>query len=265
MAKYYTRHQSLKHLWYMRYNSRTTSIWDGTVPKCAFKSDAWRLGIQAAWRQLMEERKQLYYNENIAAAEIVDMETTKSGSTKLWVNVDNPYAEKWDFGDINGVTISKSKENLFQILYGTPQIGKIIFVTLVIYNRQGNTGFSYRIKYDIPESSVVNKIKEEHRKNVATGAIITTSQLHKKEPVQNQGCFIATAAYGTPMATEMNILRKWRDTFLLQDKIGRVFVKTYYRVSPPIAVFISKSDQRRAIVRKILKPLISVLKGRYPK
>lgn len=78
-------------------------------------------------------------------------------------------------------------------------------------------------------------------------------------------CFIATATYGTPMANEIDILRKWRDASLLQNKSGRLFVKIYYRISPPIAVFISKSNKRKIIMRKILKPLIRVLKDRYSK
>ncbi len=153
MAKYYTRHQSLKHIWYQRYNTRSSSRDDGVVPwyeQKAFKSDAWAAGCEAAWNQLMEERESLYNNENIAKAEIIDIETTKAGSAKLWVNVDNPYAEKWDCGDVNKVTIRKNKENLFMANYGKPEIGKVIFVTLEVYTRGGNTGFSYKIKYDKP-------------------------------------------------------------------------------------------------------------------
>ena len=74
------------------------------------------------------------------------------------------------------------------------------------------------------------------------------------------GCFIATAVYGTLFASEINILRRWRDKSLLQKKGGKLFVKIYYRVSPPIAKYISKSEKRRWMTRLILKPIIKILK-----
>jgi len=165
LVKYYTRHQSLKHLWYQRYNSRTNSRSDGVVPwyaKEAYKSGAWKKGTEAAWQQLMKERELLYNNQNIAKAQIMDIESTASGSVKLFVNVDNPYAEKWDFGDVNEVTIKKSDENLFRTNYGIPEVGKIIYVTLDVYHKTGNVGFSYKIKYDESKS----KQKLNNKKNM---------------------------------------------------------------------------------------------------
>lgn len=70
------------------------------------------------------------------------------------------------------------------------------------------------------------------------------------------GCFIATAAYGTPFAKEINVLRKFRDQKLLKTKIGSAFVKFYYRHSPPIASFIKDKPVLRAFVRGILKPIV---------
>jgi hypothetical protein len=74
------------------------------------------------------------------------------------------------------------------------------------------------------------------------------------------GCFIATAAFGTPMAKEVCVLRELRDECLLTNYWGMQFVKFYYRNSPPIANFIAKHDELRAIVRVCLKPLIEFAK-----
>jgi hypothetical protein len=62
-------------------------------------------------------------------------------------------------------------------------------------------------------------------------------------------CFIATAAYGTDMANQLNILREFRDQVLLKSAVGARFVETYYELSPPVANFIAKSDFLRAAVR----------------
>ncbi len=74
------------------------------------------------------------------------------------------------------------------------------------------------------------------------------------------GCFIATAAFGTPMASEVRVLSKFRDEYLLTNPVGRIFVKVYYKTSPPIADFIRNKPLLRRIVRGGLKPLIWVSK-----
>ena len=74
------------------------------------------------------------------------------------------------------------------------------------------------------------------------------------------GCFIATAAYGTAMAKEVVILKKFRDKYLLKNKLGRVFVQWYYKHSPKYARIIRKKPVLKAIVRIGLKPLIAFCK-----
>ena len=78
-----------------------------------------------------------------------------------------------------------------------------------------------------------------------------------------RGCFIATAAYGSKDANEINIIRYWRDNSLSHHITGKLFIDFYYQISPPIAEYISKSELRKLIIRKILKPLIVVLKNKY--
>jgi len=72
------------------------------------------------------------------------------------------------------------------------------------------------------------------------------------------GCFIATAAYGTPMAEEIQILREFRDRYLLPDPLGRALVGLYYSVSPPIAEFITDHPGLGAIVRAGLAPVVAM-------
>ncbi|MFZ4401485.1 MAG: CFI-box-CTERM domain-containing protein [Bacteroidales bacterium] len=75
------------------------------------------------------------------------------------------------------------------------------------------------------------------------------------------GCFIATACYGDYDAPEVKILRKFRDGKLLNSKCGKIFIKTYYIVSPPLAFLISKSNFLKKNIRHyFLRPLINKLK-----
>jgi Beta-propeller repeat len=70
------------------------------------------------------------------------------------------------------------------------------------------------------------------------------------------GCFIATAAYGSSLAPYVKVLSQFRDRFLLTNGIGRRFVHFYYTHSPPMADFIQKHDNLRAMVRLLLIPLV---------
>lgn len=73
-------------------------------------------------------------------------------------------------------------------------------------------------------------------------------------------CFIATAAYGTETASQLDILRDFRDQVLLENALGSRFVEAYYRVSPPVADFIAKNDFLRAVVREMLiDPVVNLL------
>ncbi len=70
------------------------------------------------------------------------------------------------------------------------------------------------------------------------------------------GCFIATAAYGSPLAKEVHVLREFRNRYLLTDNLGQLFVSQYYRLSPPVADAIAASETRRAVARGVLRPVI---------
>jgi len=73
-------------------------------------------------------------------------------------------------------------------------------------------------------------------------------------------CFIATAAYGTETASQLDILRDFRNQVLLKSAPGSRFVAAYYRLSPPVAAFIAKNDFLRAVVREVLvDPVVNLL------
>jgi hypothetical protein len=76
------------------------------------------------------------------------------------------------------------------------------------------------------------------------------------------GCFIATAAYGSPTAEQIDVLREFRDVVLLKSTVGSQFVVLYYQLSPPIAAFIARSDLLRTIVREFLvDPIVWIIEA----
>ena len=71
-------------------------------------------------------------------------------------------------------------------------------------------------------------------------------------------CFIATAAYGTPMAEEIQVLREFRDEYLLINPLGQALVDIYYGVSPPVAEFIIEHPSLKPVVRAGLLPAVAM-------
>lgn len=69
-------------------------------------------------------------------------------------------------------------------------------------------------------------------------------------------CFVATAAWGTPMAAELDALRSFRDGVLMPTAGGAVFVDWYYRWGRFAAAAIADRPVLRAVTRVALTPLV---------
>ena len=94
---------------------------------------------------------------------------------------------------------------------------------------------------------------------IAVSAIGVFTTVSESNPsTGGGGCFIATAAYGTPMATEIQALREFRDEYLLTNPVGKALVNFYYEVSPPIAEFITDHPSLKPIVRAGLVPAVAM-------
>lgn len=73
-------------------------------------------------------------------------------------------------------------------------------------------------------------------------------------------CFIATAAYGTGTAAEIDVLRTFRDEVLRQSPAGRDYIGFYYSASPPVAAFIARHEGVRTLVREcVVDPIVHLV------
>jgi hypothetical protein len=82
-----------------------------------------------------------------------------------------------------------------------------------------------------------------------------------ENPPKKGMCFVATAAFGSYLAPEVVQLSRFRDDVLLKTELGAAFVKSYYKVSPPLASLIARSEFLKATTRTmILKPFLRLLR-----
>lgn len=74
-------------------------------------------------------------------------------------------------------------------------------------------------------------------------------------------CFVATAAYGSVLAKDVDMLRHFRDAVLRRSVLGELAVETYYTFGPAAAGVIGESELLRWTARTVLDPVVSWARG----
>lgn len=62
-------------------------------------------------------------------------------------------------------------------------------------------------------------------------------------------CFFSTAVAGSPLGKRLDILRRFRDKYLLSNLLGRRLVSLYYRLSPKMSHYILRHPMLKKPVR----------------
>ena len=77
-------------------------------------------------------------------------------------------------------------------------------------------------------------------------------------------CFVATAAYGSAMEQDVDMLRRFRDRFLRNNVTGELLVESYYTFGPALAKVIGSSDTLRRAARAGLSPIVEAVRELSP-
>lgn len=85
-------------------------------------------------------------------------------------------------------------------------------------------------------------------------------QSNRSKQSNQSDCFVATAAFGTPLQYEIQVLRNWRDNTLRYTGTGRKFIAAYYKLGPSVAECIRKYPVFKAPVRGVVKVIIRLMK-----
>lgn len=76
-------------------------------------------------------------------------------------------------------------------------------------------------------------------------------------------CLIVTATFGSPMASEVQLVRNFRDDTIRQDYLGSRYITAlnamYYSFSPAVARAIDENPSAKPVMRLVLAPLIGIV------
>lgn len=92
------------------------------------------------------------------------------------------------------------------------------------------------------------------------------SQIHvtdkAPEKQSGDGCYIATAIYGSYDCPEVWVLRRFRDYSLAQNLPGRMFIRVYYTISPCLVRLFGDTEWFKHFWKSKLDFLIKCLKSK---
>jgi hypothetical protein len=130
--------------------------------------------------------------------------------------------------------------------------GSVIFAN-VTYKTVGEEGSSTALNITVGDlADYYNYTQIPYTITNGTLTIIPASSNISK-------CFIATAAYGTPLHEDIDVLRDFRDEYLMTNPLGKEFVKMYYATSPPIAEALRENEGLRTVTRlSLITSLVSL-------
>lgn len=79
--------------------------------------------------------------------------------------------------------------------------------------------------------------------------------------IQKGGCYVATAIYGSYDCPQVWTLRRFRDNFLAEHLLGRLFIRIYYWVSPKAVRRFGERAWFNHLWRKPLDVLVQMLQS----
>jgi len=124
------------------------------------------------------------------------------------------------------------------------------FLKLRDFKMSKDTEFKYSQNLKIIEDNI-----SIYNKNM-------TSQINHNiyEQESQDGCYIATMVYGDYDNPQVLILRDFRDHFLNHYKLGKIFIKFYYKYSPKWVDIMKNWSVINVIIKKVLNTFIWLIK-----
>ena len=170
------------------------------------------------------------------------------------------------------ISQQKIKENVYQTeAIGTFEVDdislKIKFIEVMIFINEKSYTFAYSNTVDNFDNEF-SKFNEslnsfEILSQQSSESKFSEEKVNEQSEENGGGCLIATAAYGSELSPQVQLLREIRDNQLLNTEAGTSFMNTfnnvYYSFSPTIADMERESPLFKEVVKLGLTPMLSSL------
>lgn len=131
-------------------------------------------------------------------------------------------------------------------------------------DKYGNSGpqVTQNIMYDLIgryANRAIDNAPEEKKNEYRSFVSDVMEDLTKpvqNEPRKKEGCYIATAVYGSYHSYEVVLLRMYRDKVLKKHLLGRIFIKIYYTLSPKLSKYFGSINALNNWTRKKLNRIM---------
>jgi len=172
------------------------------------------------------------------------------------------------FGQGQTVMITGNAEEKSVAIKVKDPTGISILVRSITTDSNGNFELKFRISqtavlgdYQVVVSTIIDNVPVI---STATFEVVEKSdKITQTEQSKGGGCLIATAAFGSEMAHQVQFLRELRDNTVLQTESGTSFMtgfnQFYYSFSPYIADYERENPAFKETVKLALTPLLTSL------
>ncbi len=130
-------------------------------------------------------------------------------------------------------------------------------VTAVVEPGASGTAQSLELSGLLPETTYSVGIRAFDNCNNASPLVVVEVATPLRPLGEVDACFVATAAYGSVMAGDVEMLRRFRDSLLSKTALGELAIESYYTFGPALAGLIGESDVLRQTARTALQPVVS--------
>ena len=117
-------------------------------------------------------------------------------------------------------------------------------------------------QWTIFRQAIMSRNTREHDDQADTNANHLNNKYHDKYQKEHQGsgCLIVTATFGSPLASEVQLVRDYRDGTIRQSYTGSQFFMGfnawYYSFSPAVADYIATHPLVKSVMQVCLVPLL---------
>ena len=214
------------------------------------------------------EEVEKYYNmvEQNAPNNIEAVFFSAFGKTMLAMTDDDYYKKQQKFtvliksisviNDYYEVTNEDKQAVLIKIGEAVAKMYNVTFV----YNTQAGAGVGGNTWH----KNLINQVKNAYITELKQIAAVHNEPyiqelIEKMNALQTNGCYVATAVYGSYDCPQVWTLRRYRDNILANNFFGRMFIRTYYAISPTLVKWFGNTNWFKKLWQRPLDRMVSKL------